>query len=105
MQVETAHLDGAVHLRVRGEVDIAVVEHLARAIDDAVRHGRPLVIDLRATSFLGLCALEPITEACRQLGDDAGVTVLVGSALHRHLLAMSGLDSMATIEGARPSSS
>lgn len=99
VRVETVRADGHIELTVHGEIDIAAVKPFEDAVTDALRHGCDIVIDLRKTTFLGVCALEPIIHASVASEEhQIGVTVVIGTAIHRRLLTLTGVDGLVTIE-------
>jgi anti-anti-sigma factor len=67
----------AVHLRVRGELDIAVADSLLRRVEGMEGSSAQLVIvDLAEVTFLDTCGVKALI-AAQQAGADGGFEVLV----------------------------
>lgn len=89
---------------VRGELDITTAEAFEHAIDRAVRHRCHLVIDLRETTFTGVCAVNGIAGARRRLPAAATVTVRIGYHMQRQILTACGIDALVLIDDEATSS-
>jgi anti-anti-sigma factor len=84
---------GTVHVRVRGEIDGPAAASLADAVLPRLAPGRPLVIDLSRSAYMGSAAVHAIGDAMRRAGAagaDLSVRVAAGSAPHR-VLVLTGL--------------
>ena len=91
--VETGLADAVATIRVRGDLDDAAIEEVARAIADAVSGARmKMVLDLGDVAFIDAAGLEFIIRAGRHVAKRGG-TLRVSNPtpqIHR-LLAVCGI--------------
>jgi anti-anti-sigma factor len=81
MSVASVVADNETLLVLSGEVDIANVDKLVRALD-AVDNDPPLavVVDLGAVRFLGVCGVGALIDGARRLEAAGSVLRLVGAS-------------------------
>ena len=96
--IEVIREDGGVRVGVRGELDVATSGVLDRGIDHALAECRPLVVDLRETTFMASCGLTAIVRARRQADTFGGVTVVVDRPIQRRMLEITGVDQLVNVE-------
>ena len=84
---------------VRGDLDLATVESLRPALEDALDAREPTTLDLSECTFLDSSALKAIADASRR-ADDAGIafTVARPSPHAARVLEISGLDEIVNID-------
>ena len=89
--------DGAVIIRLAGELDLYNVQDVRTALAEAIESApRRVVIDLAAVEFVDSTALGVLIEARSQLGQDA--LLLAAPQLEtRRTLQISGLDRHLTV--------
>jgi anti-anti-sigma factor len=91
--------DGELVVLVRGEVDLDTAPRLRAVIDEALAQSPRLVIDLSRTSFIDSTGLALLLEAHSRLGGrPESVVVRSPSVAASHLLRVSGVDRIVTIE-------
>jgi|SRR5579862_4527014 len=100
-------VDGAPHqavvVRVGGEVDIATVGSLSVSLEDAVRQGRDVVVDLAEVTFMSAAGVEALVHAREALDqDDNTLTLRRPSAVVERVLEASGLDEPFDLSDAGP---
>ena len=93
---EIVCVEGEMRLILRGEIDLAVREPLARAIDEVMASGRRVVLDMREVSFLDSTGIGALA---RIASDGSDVFVLNPQAAVRRALEVSGIDSIIQIVG------
>jgi anti-sigma B factor antagonist len=91
--VETAVADEVATISVRGDLDDAAIEEVARAIADAVKDARmEMVLDLGDVAFIDSAGLEFIIRAGRHVAKRGGtLRVSNPTAQIRRLLAVCGI--------------
>jgi anti-anti-sigma factor len=95
--IDIADVGGQTRLLVvHGEIDLAVRESLACALDDAVATGRRIVVDLSGVSFLDSTGIRALV---RTAAGGADVSVLNPQRAVRHTLEVSGVDHLIHIVG------
>lgn len=90
--------DGGLVLRAVGEVDASNVAELAKALQDGINEGGLLTVDLSAVDYLdsaGINALVPHAESLH----------IIANPILMRVLRVSGLEDLARISPAPPSSS
>lgn len=86
-------------IAVRGDLDLATVENLRPALDDAIEAGASTTLILTDCTFLDSSALKAIADASRRAGE-SGTAFAVSrpSPQAARVLQVSGLDEIVTIE-------
>jgi anti-anti-sigma factor len=101
--IDANHRDGAVRLRLRGELDLAAVPRLSAAIEDALAVPAPcgLVLDLGEVTFLDCATLGALMQG-RAMALDRGRPYQVTGArgLPRRVMELTGL--LAVLDGGEP---
>jgi anti-sigma B factor antagonist len=93
--VEVSPADGAVLVRVTGDVDLATSPQLRAALDDAIGAGADAVrLDMGGVTFLDSSGISVLVDAQQRLQDTSSKLVLhgVGDQIKR-VLEISGLGS------------
>lgn len=66
-------------IELAGEIDIATVSLLAKALDDAVRHGRgPVVVDAHELTYIDSAGLQTLLSTHRKLVETGRSLSIVG---------------------------
>ena len=86
--------DGQRSLRVSGELDIATAPRLATALDDEVRPGTRVTLDLADLAFIDAAGLRVLVGVVRTVGTSGRVVLRRPSAVVQRLLAVTGLDGV-----------
>ena len=89
---------GRLVVRATGEIDASNVNELAKALAQGLDNGGPLTVDLSAVEYLdsaGINALVPHAESLH----------IIANPILMRVLRVSGLEELATISPAPPSSS
>jgi anti-sigma B factor antagonist len=102
--VRSVTVDAESVVRVAGEVDIDTAPRLRTALDDALRSGAPVVLDLTEVTFMDSSGFGVLAAAQRQAGV-LGTTLRVRGvpARIRDLMALLGLDTVLTLDPSDPS--
>jgi anti-sigma B factor antagonist len=81
-------------LAVEGEIDLATVPELERAIDAVFNaNSQPLAVDLRNTSFMDSTGLKALVMASRRFDEkDRRFAIAVGGGPVSRLIDLSGVD-------------
>jgi anti-anti-sigma factor len=91
---------GSVVVEVSGEVDLAVVDALWDAIEQAASRSARLVLDLRDMTFIDSSGLGVLVRAHLKMGQVREAVVLRSpNAAARRILDISGIDNLVTIDG------
>jgi anti-sigma B factor antagonist len=90
---------GRRQIAVRGDLDLATIDSLRPALDDALGAGEATTLVLTDCTFLDSSALKVIAEASRR-ADETGIafTVARPSPQAARVLELSGLDEIVTID-------
>lgn len=84
--------DDAVWVRVAGELDIATSPRLGRALSEARRQARVIVVDLRRVAFLDSSAIHTLLLAdTRARRENRRLVILRGPAQVDRIFALSGV--------------
>ena len=88
-------------IAVRGDLDLATVEDLQPALDQAIEAGGATTLVLADCTFLDSSALKVIADASRRAGE-SGTRFAISrpSPQAARVLEISGLDAIVTIEAA-----
>ena len=83
---------------VHGEFDLSAVDAVRRCIDEVRRSGRPLVIDLSATTFIDSAGVKVLLEAYQLQGrNDEAIVLRNPSPAVRRIVDMTGVGRMLRI--------
>ncbi|MGD2043471.1 MAG: STAS domain-containing protein [Acidimicrobiia bacterium] len=87
--------NGWLAIAVEGEVDLATVDALQRAIDDAYAHGTAdLVVDLTRSTFMDSTGLKALVMANRRFGGTGrSFAIAVSGGPVSRLIDLSGVDT------------
>ena len=91
--------DAGRRIAVRGDLDLATVDSLRPALDEAISAGTATTLVLSDCTFLDSSALKVIADASRR-ASEAGATFALSrpSPQATRVLEVSGLDGIVTIE-------
>jgi len=93
--------DAVAWIRLEGRLDLKGVEEIELLYTvKAARAETPVVVDLRAVTFVGSLAIGMFVSAARTLGLRGHGTVLFGATPHvEEVLRIAGLDQVAILAG------
>lgn len=93
--------DAVAWIRLEGRLDLKGVEEIDLLYTvKAARSETPVVVDLRAVTFVGSLAIGMFVSAARTLGLRGHGTVLFGATPHvEEVLRIAGLDQVAILAG------
>jgi anti-anti-sigma factor len=77
--IDVARDDGRTVLSLRGELDIATVGELEKAIGDGLAGGERLVVDLRGLEFMDSTGVRALVAGHAAARDGDGSLVIVGA--------------------------
>lgn len=100
LTISNSELDNGWHcIVVEGEVDLATVEELETAIDRIFSdNSRPLVVDLRESTFMDSTGLKALVMANRKFDEsDRSFAVAVSRGPVARLIDLSGVESSVKI--------
>ena len=99
--IDVAHRNGALHLRVSGEIDMASAGTLLDAIVSAeVPPGGRITLDLSGVAFMDSAGLSALVEAHRKHdGDGVEMTIVEAPRSVRKLFSLSGVDAYLRVDG------
>lgn len=100
-QFQLDHSDHEMVLTLRGEIDLACAPELTRLVESVTDCDQPLVFDLTDVSFMDSSGLKVLVLAQMERGERGPVHIRGATEQVRHLLALSGLDSVIAVEGER----
>jgi anti-anti-sigma factor len=84
----------AASVRVSGELDLATAAQVERALDDALRHARLVLLDISAMSFIDCSGLHVLFEATSRARNAGAHVVLAGASEQvEDLLRRTGTDN------------
>ena len=96
------HLDGQVLVAVSGELDIATVDPLWAAVEEALSPDSPLILDLDRVTFFGAEGVRVLRRALERLdGDPARLVVRSPNPLIRRVLEVTDTAQLLTIQDVR----
>ena len=91
--------DGIVVLAICGEIDLASVPAVERAIAEVVAENPPsLVIDLLGVEFLGSIGVASLVAASVEFGDDRRFSVVANSPMTSRIIQLLGLDNVLSLQ-------
>ena len=100
---ESDEPDGALRLRLRGELDLTVVEPLRRRLDQLRSQRRRAVLDLAELEFIDSAGIMLFVTAANAARDDGGEFVLTQAQGEvERVLELTGLSEMLRFEPPRP---
>jgi anti-anti-sigma factor len=103
LQIERTCRPANVELRCHGEIDLATVASLRRALTGAIASGRPRVeVDLREVRFLDSSALCALLEAHRELARSDRKLSVNASLWGAKLFRLTGLDLVFEVHANEP---
>jgi anti-sigma B factor antagonist len=86
-------------IAVRGDLDLATVDSLRPALDEALEAGESTTLELSQCTFLDSSALKAIADASRRAGETGvAFTVARPSPQAARVLEVSGLDEIVGID-------
>lgn len=87
--------EGGSVVTVIGELDVAAASALRLAFEGAMeKHGEPLVVDMRACSFVDSSGIATLVGAARRLHDEGGLITIRGAQERvLRIFGLAGLDS------------
>ena len=95
----------AILIAVDGELDIATCERARPTIDDAIRAGRPLVLDLSGCPFIDSTGLRLVLHTYngldREDGREPSMAVVVGDSRIHRMFSLTAIDQSVPVFGAR----
>jgi anti-anti-sigma factor len=84
--------------RVEGELDLASVQTLERALAEHIQESQPIALDLSRMSFIDSTGLHAMKRIADALAPDGWCLILHRvSAIHQKLMAIVGLDRVENI--------
>lgn len=98
-QLQLDHSDHEMVLTLRGEIDLACVPDLTRLVESVSDCDDTLVFDMTEVSFMDSSGLKVLALVQMERGARGPVHVRGASERVRHLLALSGLDSVIAVDG------
>lgn len=69
LSVAVIHAGEETRIRLRGELDLAVIDEFRRALAGAEHDGRLVVVDMRGLRFMDVVGLRLLLSAGNRLGD------------------------------------
>jgi len=93
-----ARVNGAVVVRVDGEVDLATAPALWAALERALADGDQLVLDLSAVTFIDSTGLSVLLRAYQVLGATGTLKVRGPNVQARRLFELAGVESLIDVE-------
>lgn len=69
LSVEVTHIGEEIRIRLRGELDLAVIEEARHALAGAEHDGQLVVVDFSELRFMDVSGLRLMLAAHRRLGD------------------------------------
>lgn len=86
-------------IELAGEIDIATVSLLAKALDDAVRNGRgPVVVDAHELAYIDSAGLQTLLSTHRKLAETGRSLAIVGChGIFHKLLKITRFDEQFTM--------
>jgi hypothetical protein len=93
-------IGGVLAVAVRGALIGGATEPLRTCLDQAIRGGRPVVLDLTETSGIDRGAIDELIEANRRLGTRLRLVVERGGDLHQ-ALRREGVAHVLSLHGSR----
>ena len=90
--------DGAVHIRLSGELDVATTAEVKAALDDALARARDAVVDLRCLEFMDTRGVHALVEATLAARREAQRVVVVAGPPNVHaIFELTGTDDCVEI--------
>jgi anti-sigma B factor antagonist len=97
LEVDTTERDGALVLRVRGELDVDSAQVVRRQLfETVIAEGQKVVVDLEGLDFIDSSGLTVLIQTARRVRDRGGELHLVCAKFHR-LLSIAGLDQIVPV--------
>jgi anti-sigma B factor antagonist len=91
-RIEEDRRDGAVVLRLHGELDLASADQVAQRLDALAASGEPVVLDVDRLSFMDSSGLRVVLQAAENSRtSDWSFSLTAGSDQVRHLFASAGV--------------
>jgi anti-sigma B factor antagonist len=91
--------NGSVAVHVRGEIDMATTPELRIRLEEALKRGRPAVVDLEQVSFIDGRGLATLVECTRSAAAAGGsLSIAHPSVAVQRLAEIMGLERELTIE-------
>jgi anti-sigma B factor antagonist len=83
--------EGGSVLALTGECDMSTVSQLSEALEEALRAGKPLLVDLSELTFLDSSCLRTLLQASEKAGPDAGLSLRRGPDEVMRVLEIAGV--------------
>jgi anti-sigma B factor antagonist len=99
-ELAVAAIGGVLTVEVHGELAVGTHEALRQCLDQAMRGGRPVVLDLTDTQAIDEAGMQTLMQAHRRLATRLRVVIVRGGPAHL-ALKRAGVSHVLAVHGSR----